>query len=110
MTVSCSSMCPTRLFTAPAAAIEFVIRRSSFIRDIYVEVKRQAVHGSVDEKLPYILENAKQRLPAAATVFIYSGQGWREGAIQWIRQKAGETPGFYVMTPDEFMTWVNENL
>src|SRR2546429_1876068 len=53
--------------------IGLVIRRPGQ-RDIYIESQRQVVAGSVDEKLPYIVENARKRLPTADTIFFYNAQ------------------------------------
>ena len=75
-------------------------------RQILIEAKRQGSSGSTDEKLPYVYLNALANLPERAMILVMSGKGWKGGAVKWIRGKAEETDGFYVITVDEFIEWV----
>ena len=78
-------------------------------RQILIEVKRQKWQGSTDEKLPYIYQNALINLPNREMILIIGGNGWKPGAVKWIREKARQTTGFQVMTLDEFIRWAVES-
>ena len=78
-------------------------------RQILIESKRQKSQGSTDEKLPYVYLNALKNLPEREMILIMGGNGWKPGAVKWIRKKAGETDGFQAMTLDEFITWAVES-
>jgi hypothetical protein len=88
------------------ARMEFLLIMKGYARDILVQAKRQRVSGSVDEKLPYIYLNALKNLPERATLFVYDGTGWKKGGIKWMRAKAKEHDGLYVMKFDEFKKWL----
>lgn len=77
-------------------------------RQVLIESKHQKWAGSTDEKLPYIYQNALINLPEREMILVMGGQGWKKGAVKWIRKKADETDGFRVMTLDEFIAWVVE--
>lgn len=75
-------------------------------RQILLEVKRQTASGSVDEKLPYVFANARANWPEREFVLVLDGDGWREGAVAWIRARAAEVQGFTVLSPEEFGPWL----
>lgn len=86
------------------AKIEFRIILND--RQILVETKRQRVPGSVDEKLPYVFLNARHNLPELEFVLILDGEGFKPGAITWIKAQAAQTPGFNVLAPGELVEWL----
>lgn len=90
------------------AHMEFLLVIRGFARDILVQAKQQNSAGSVDEKLPYIYANALKNLPERATLLVYSGDGWKEGGLHWIRARAEETDGFYAMNFEEFKDWLSK--
>ncbi len=80
-------------------------------RRFLIEVKRQRVAGSVDEKLPYVYENALLNLKSGYDfILVIEGEGWKPGAIKWIKNKAELTEGFNVMSPTGFLNWVRANI
>lgn len=87
--------------------MKFLIKSSKIDKEIYVSPKRQSRPGSFDERLPYVYLNAKRSLPDKETILIMTGQGWRDGAVKWIRQRAEDTDGFYVMNHEQFKEWAN---
>jgi len=86
------------------ARIEFLIISGQ--RQILCEVKHQATEGSADEKMPFIYETARANLGEREYIFVMGGDGWKPGAVTWIRRKAKKTPGFKVFNRDEFAAWV----
>ncbi len=95
---------PYRTIYGGRTKIEFILISGD--RQVLIESKRQARSGSTDEKLPFVYENALANLPERETVLVMSGKGWRSGAVSWIRARAADTDGFYVITPEEFIAWV----
>lgn len=89
--------------------MEFLIRTRQPKRYILLNAKRQTVAGSVDEKFPYLYMNALHNLPQRETMIVAYGNGWKQGAMDWLKSKADETPGFYVFSYDEFITWLQDN-
>ncbi len=95
---------PYRSIYGHRARIEFLIIKGS--RQILVEAKRQYSSGSVDEKLPYVYLNAVNNLPERQFVLVLDGDGFKPGAIDWIKARAEETDGFSVMGPNELVDWL----
>ena len=62
---------------------EFVLKYKN--RTIRIECKSQESAGSVDEKLPYLVENFTHKVPEEETIIIHHGSGFRQGAIDWLR-------------------------
>jgi len=80
-------------------------------RRFLIEVKRQRVAGSTDEKLPYVYENALLNLKSGYEfILVMEGDGWKPDAVEWIRNKARLTEGFYVMSRLEFFSWIRANI
>ncbi len=86
------------------AYVEFLLLFGD--RRIMIEAKRQSRSGSVDEKLPFVFFTALAALPEREFVLVMDGQGWREGARDWIEARAAETPGFTVLAPDALADWL----
>jgi len=91
------------------ARIEFRVIDGA--RQILIEAKRQNVPGSTDEKLPYVFQNALANISDdVAFVLVMEGDGWKPGAVVWIRAQADATEGFDVFTFGEFQDWAAREL
>ena len=58
--------------------------------DIWIECKQQNVAGSVDEKLPYIMENAIHSLINGKVIIILEGNGFKPGAVEYMKSRSKE--------------------
>ena len=65
---------------------DFVLRDSVRGIEMRFWCKWQETAGTVDEKLPYLLANLK-RFPEREVVFLVGGDGWRNGALDWLKEK-----------------------
>ena len=84
---------------------DFAISRGPGGGAIIIECKWQQGAGSVDEKLPFLVENIKKHYPYPTYVII-DGSGFRPGAIKWLRKQiGGKLAG--VMSMAEFQAWSN---
>jgi len=63
---------------------EFVLNYAG--RRIRIECKSQQSPGSVDEKLPYLVKNFTEKVPEEETIIITNGSGFRDGALEWLRE------------------------
>ena len=70
---------------------EFLFRDFYMGRDIRIECKWQQEGGSVDEKFPYLLMNARVTMPEYEIWFVVDGGGAREKAIEWLRKQCAQT-------------------
>lgn len=68
---------------------EFLLRYNG--RAIRIECKYQESPGSVDEKLPYLMMNFTQKVDEEETIIITHGEGFRDGAISWLRESCKDT-------------------
>lgn len=59
-------------------------------RKIRIEVKNQQQSGSVDEKLPNLFLNTIFSYPEDEIILILDGNGWKKGAIEWIKNAVNE--------------------
>ena len=84
---------------------EFLLRYHG--RDIRIECKYQESAGSVDEKLPYLMMNFTQKVDEEETIIITHGDGFRDGAIKWLRETCKDTK-CKVFTPLEFTFYLNK--
>jgi hypothetical protein len=105
----------TNVYHTPSRT-EFVIHSLRRRHDIRIEAKWQQVHGSVDEKLPYLYLNAVEAMPEPTVVVVIDGPGWRQGALQWLRRMAKERrytgaaeKTVLVLSLAEFLAWIAEN-
>jgi len=87
---------------------EFVLQFQG--REIRIECKYQEAAGSVDEKLPYLMLNFTREVPEEETIIITEGDGFRSGALKWLRESCLQTK-CKVFTATEFLfhlgTFVN---
>nr|WP_320160896.1 PD-(D/E)XK nuclease superfamily protein [uncultured Methanoregula sp.] len=68
---------------------DFVIfHPEKYPRCLVIESKWQQVSGSVDEKLPFLVQNIKEKFPTDAIVII-DGGGSKKGAIEWVKSQIG---------------------
>ncbi len=65
---------------------DFVLRDSVRGIEIRFWCKWQETAGTVDEKLPYLVANLK-RFPEKEVIFLAGGDGWRYGALDWLKAK-----------------------
>lgn len=73
---------------------------------LILESKWQQVAGSVDEKLPFLVKNIKEKFPADAIVII-DGGGFKKGAIEWVKKEIGGRL-LNVFSMVDFQKWVNK--
>ncbi len=59
-------------------------------KSFFIEAKNQAVSGSVDQKLPFYLENIRENRYSGHFVFILNGNGIRNGALSYLKRKQTE--------------------
>lgn len=84
--------------------------RSEFLlvydnREIRIECKSQESSGSVDEKLPYLVKNFTEKVTEKETIIIHHGDGFRAGAITWLREACKGTK-CKVFTPAQFIFYI----
>jgi hypothetical protein len=87
---------------------EFVITDHS--RKIRVECRWQETSGSVDEKFPYLLDNAEFCMPESEILILLGGDGARKGAINYAKNRAAKCSRkkIWVLTVNDFPRWVRE--
>src|SRR5215203_3867103 len=78
---------------APYRSIYGCWSRSEFLiidepRRIRIECRWQEVSGSVDEKFPYLLRNAAERMPEKHIVLFIGGKGAKGAAVLWLKREA----------------------
>lgn len=94
---------------------EFLIRSEKHRLNIRIECKWQQSAGSVDEKLPHLYLSCVEAMPEDEVIVLIDGDGFREGAIAWLREAAAQrkylpaasTKRIHVMKLTEFLTWCN---
>lgn len=59
-------------------------------KSFFLECKNQNVSGSVDQKLPYYIENIRNSKYLGHFVFIFKGKGIRKGALEYLKEKQQE--------------------
>jgi len=72
--------------------------------ELIIESKWQSVGGTADEKLPYLCLNIKQRYPCP-TIIVLGGEGWHDGAVEWIKAQIDNERLLHVLSVEEFMKW-----
>lgn len=76
------------------------------IPDIRIECRSQTVAGSVDEKLPYLLENCKL-FDEKNVIVVLEGDGFKTKAKEWFIENAHAVKfkNINVMSLKEFKDW-----
>lgn len=62
----------------------------------FIESKNQTVSGSVDQKLPFYIENIRENVYPGHFVFVINGEGIRKGAMDYLKRKQ-ETLNFSII-------------
>ena len=84
---------------------EFLLFLDGFL-DTRIECRSQLVTGSVDEKLPYLLENCKA-FDEKNVIVVLEGNGYRTRAKEWFVENAHAVrfKNINVMSLKEFKDW-----
>jgi PD-(D/E)XK nuclease superfamily protein len=80
-------------------------------RAIRIECRVQETAGSVDEKFPYLLMNARDRMPEREVILLMHGEGARSEAVDWLRRgcrAATDVKSILVMDVSEFRKWLRD--
>jgi hypothetical protein len=87
---------------------EFVVTDGS--RKVRIECRWQEVSGSVDEKYPFLLRNAIERMPEREVLILLGGDGARAAAVNWLKVEASRVLAkkIYVLNINEFPRWVRD--
>lgn len=90
---------------------EFLLLSKKLDKEIRIECKWQQSSGSVDEKLPYLFLNATTKMTEKEIMIIIDGEGWKEGAIPWLKNAVNESDQknrIKVLSIKGFMIWGNK--
>lgn len=97
---------------------DFMLHAPELTDDVWIETKNMESAGSVDEKLPHTFLNALSANPGKHVIIIVDGDGWRPGALEWLRTAAKDDrwksfandtdKRVEIMSPDEFQNWLNK--
>ena len=77
---------------------------------LVLEAKWQDSQGSVDEKMPYLVENIK--LNPCDSIVVIGGQGMTPGSKRWIKEQVGEAKNLLEVFESlaDFQDWFNSKL
>lgn len=103
--------CPvgTSIYGTPLFADFVVYGVSAFPHGLAIESKWQHSQGSVDEKLPYLVQNIREGYDVPA-VIVADGGGHRPEALRWLRGQVDGAQLRGVFSLVEFLTWANHTL
>jgi hypothetical protein len=91
----------TDIYTCPWKA-DFVAVNGTTVRILHV--RWQQVGGSVDQKFPFFVENARRL--NYKSIFILGGDGFKQGARKWLQNQKNARI-IEVFTEEEFQEWAN---
>lgn len=99
---------PYRSLYGCTSRSEFVVTDGS--KKVRIECRWQEVGGSVDEKYPYLLRNAIERMPEPEILILLGGDGARVEAVSWLKLEAARvlSKKIYVLNINEFPRWVRD--
>lgn len=80
-----------------------------FPQGVAIESKWQERTGTADEKYCFLIENIRTRYPVP-TIVVYGGGGARQGMVEWMRNQVDGRRLMAVLSFEEFLSWVNQNL
>ena len=96
----CKSIYNTDLYTDV-----ILFNKEKFINKLAIEVKWQQCSGSIDEKLPFLIMNIKEKFPCPAIIII-DGGGYRHEALEWLKNQVDKKLiGVFSLTG--FLRWAN---
>lgn len=86
---------------------EFVLYNQQSGRTARIECRWQSTSGSVDEKFPYLFENAKMHMPEKEIVLLVDGDGAKDEAVAWLKDRAKNFADktIHVLTLGQFLAW-----
>lgn len=89
---------------------EFVLY--NYDRATRIECRVQETPGSVDEKFPYLFENARDRMPEREVILLIHGTGARPEALEWLKRKCSEVESkmIQVFNLSEFNQWLRMSI
>ncbi|MEC4885962.1 MAG: PD-(D/E)XK nuclease superfamily protein [Scytonema sp. PMC 1070.18] len=88
----------------------YIVGLPALSSGLIIECKWQESGGSVDEKFPYLNLNIQYSYPAP-TIIVLGGEGMREGAIDWLKERVTDNHNLLaVYSLDRFIAWANKNL
>lgn len=108
---------PYRTIYRGTGRTEFLLRSRRYGLYVRIECKWQQTSGSVDEKFPYVYLNAIETLPEKHLIVIWGGEGFKPGAVPWLKEAAerkryttaeNADRRVEIMRLEEFMTWANQ--
>jgi hypothetical protein len=70
-----------------------------------IHARWQQVGGSVDEKFPFFVANAR-KANAKDSIFVLGGDGFKQGARDWLKAQKRH-PIIEVFSEEEFQEWAN---
>ena len=78
----------------------------TFKNGLIIEVRNQTVSGSVDEKIPYLIENSDSK--NIDTILIVDGNGIKEDLISYAKTKIKTTCNYVwdILSLEEFSSYV----
>lgn len=86
--------------------IEFLLLHHG--QQTLIEAKRQVTSGSTDEKLPYVVENAKAAIKdGRGFLLVIDGDGFKVGAKTWVKAQDKALEGFDVIDFEDLPGWLN---
>lgn len=93
---------------------EFLLKSQKHDLEIRIECKWQQSAGSVDEKFSYLYLNCIESIPEEKIIIIVDGGGYKNGALQWLKDAAASgkyqdkrTKDIKVFSLVEFISWAN---
>lgn len=92
------------IYETPTRVDFFIHDAPGFPDGIILESKWQDTGGTVDEKLPFLVANIRERYPCPAIIVLH-GDGYRPGAARWLRRQVGGAL-HAVMGLEELMSFI----
>lgn len=91
------------------AGADYALYAPEFARPVFVKALHAGgeADAATEERLAFIYLNAAENVARTSTIFVFSSEGWSEGAMRWVRAQAAATDGVDVMTLEEFISWAN---
>lgn len=91
---------------------EFVLYEDARQRQTRIECRVQETPGSVDEKFPYLFENARDKMPESEIVLLLHCPGARIESVDWLKRKCAgiESKRIHVLDLTGFKGWLKDRL